>query len=82
MRGVGPAEPLASQAAAAMVLMTRKAYPSALSDVEWDDVKDLLPPASKIGSPRTVELREIIYAIFYLVDNGIKWRAMRHDLPP
>ena len=62
--------------------MTRKAYPSDLNDAKWDDIKDLLPPASKIGSPRTVDLREIINAIFYLVDNGIKWRAMPHDFPP
>lgn len=62
--------------------MTRKAYPSDLNDAEWDDIKDLLPPASKIGSPRTVDFREIINAIFYLVDNGIKWRAMPHDFPP
>ena len=62
--------------------MTRKAYPSDLNDAEWGDIKDLLPPASKIGSPRTVDLREIIDAIFYLVDNGIKWRAMPHDFPP
>lgn len=61
--------------------MTRKAYPSDLNDAEWDDIKDLLPPASKIGSPRTVDFREIINAIFYLVDNGIKWRAMPHDFP-
>lgn len=62
--------------------MTRKAYPSDLNDAEWSDIKDLLPPASKIGSPRTVDLREILDAIFYLVDNGIKWRAMPHDFPP
>lgn len=62
--------------------MTRKVYPSDLNDAEWDDIKDLLPPASKIGSPRTVDFREIINAIFYLVDNGIKWRAMPHDFPP
>lgn len=62
--------------------MTRKAYPSDLNDEEWVEIKDLLPPASKIGSPRTVDFREILNAIFYLVDNGIKWRAMPHDFPP
>jgi putative transposase len=62
--------------------MTRKAYPSDLNDAEWGDIKDLLPPASKIGSPRTIDFREIINAIFYLVNNGIKWRAIPHDFPP
>jgi transposase len=62
--------------------MSRSPYPSDLNDAEWDSIKELLPPASNIGSPRTVDLREIINAIFYLVDNGIKWRAMPHDFPP
>lgn len=62
--------------------MLRKAYPSDLNDSEWDHIKDLLPAASKIGSPRTVDLREIINAIFYIANNGIKWRAMPHDFPP
>jgi transposase len=29
-----------------------------------------------------VDLREILNAIFYRVDNGCKWRAMPHDFPP
>ena len=62
--------------------MLRKTYPSDLNDSEWDCIKDLLPTASRIGSPRTVDLREIINAIFYIDDNGIKWRAMPHDFPP
>jgi transposase len=32
-----------------------------------------------MGSPRTVDLREILNAIFYRVDNGCKWRALPHD---
>jgi transposase len=62
--------------------MSRKPYPSDLSDVEWEKIKPLLPEASKLGSPRRVDLREILNAIFYRADNGCKWRAMPHDLPP
>lgn len=62
--------------------MTRKPYPSDLSDAEWEKIKPLLPSANKLGSPRTVDLREILNAIFYRVDNGCKWRAMPHDFPP
>jgi hypothetical protein len=32
-------------------------------------------PISEIGRPRTVDSREILNAIFYLVNNGIKRRA-------
>jgi transposase len=62
--------------------MPRPAYPSDLNDAEWDSLKEHLPPPSKIGSPRSVDLREIVNAIFYWADNGIKWRAMPHDFPP
>jgi transposase len=62
--------------------MSRKPYPSDLSDAEWEKIKPLLPAANLIGSPRTVDLRDILNAIFYRVDNGCKWRAMPHDFPP
>jgi transposase len=62
--------------------MNRKAYPTDLNEVEWDEIKDLLLPVSEIGRPRTVDFREILNAIFYLVDNDIKRRAMPHDFPP
>jgi putative transposase len=62
--------------------MSRKPYPSDLSDAEWEKIKLLLPEANKLGSPREVDLREILNAIFYRVDNGCKWRAMPHDFPP
>ena len=65
----------------AISLVARLAYPTDLTDEEWEGIKDLLPPASKMGRPRSVDIREIINAMFYLVDNGIKWRAMPHDFP-
>ena len=62
--------------------MSRKPYPSDLSDAEWEKIKPLLPGPNTLGSPRTVDLREILNAIFYRVDNGCKWRAIPHDFPP
>ncbi len=61
--------------------MERRSYPTDLTDQEWSIIEPLLPPPSTIGHPRQVNLREIINAIFYWADNGIKWRAMPHDLP-
>ena len=61
--------------------MTRKPYPSDLNDDEWELIEELIPSYKGIGHPQTVERREIINAILYWVDNGIKWRAMPHDLP-
>lgn len=33
------------------------------------------------GRPRKYSYREILNAIYYVLNNGIKWRAMPHDLP-
>jgi transposase len=62
--------------------MSRKPYPTDLNEQEWQLIEPLLPAPSAIGSPRRVSLREILKAIFYVLDNGIKWRAMPHDFPP
>jgi len=62
--------------------MARAAYPTDLTDAEWNLIKDLFPAPNLIGRPREVDLREVINAIFYWVDNGIKWRALPHDFPP
>ena len=62
--------------------MRRKPYPSDLSDAEWAKLKPLLPAEqNRIGSPREVKLREVVNAVMYVADNGIKWRALPHDLP-
>ncbi|MFD0484179.1 transposase, partial [Kineococcus sp. GCM10028916] len=58
----------------------RKAYPSDLTDAEWELIKPLLPQQGRMGRPRQ-DLREVLNGIFYIVDNGAKWRAMPRDLP-
>ncbi len=62
--------------------MERRSYPSDLTDDEWGLIEGLIPAPSGVGRPRSVNPREIVNAILYLADNGIKWRAMPHDLPP
>jgi transposase len=57
-------------------------YPSDLSDQEWQIIEPLLPPDKEIGRPPEVDLRDVLDAIFYRADNGIKWRAMPMDFPP
>jgi transposase len=61
-------------------------YPSDTTDTQWVLIDRLLPdPAwlSGKGGRREVHCRRaIVDAIFYLVDNGIKWRALPVDFPP
>lgn len=61
--------------------MTRPCYPSDLSDAQWVCVAVFLPPAKHRGRPPTIERREIMNAILYLLRTGCQWRALPHDLP-
>ena len=60
----------------------RKPYPSDLTDAEWAIVKPLIPPAKHGGRPRTVNMREVLNAIIYLLKTGCQWDHLPHDFPP
>jgi putative transposase len=60
----------------------RRAYGSDLSDAQWALVEAQLPPAPGGGRPRTVNLREVVNAIFYRLRTGCAWTRLPHDLPP
>jgi putative transposase len=60
----------------------RQPYPTDLKDNEWEVLAELMPGTARTGRPRKHSYREIINAIFYVLSNGIKWRAMPHDFPP
>lgn len=61
-------------------------YPSDTTDAQWAVIDDLLPDPAWLagqGGRREVHCRRaIVDAIFYVVDNGIKWRALPADFPP
>lgn len=58
-----------------------KTYSSDLTDAEWHRIEPLLPEDKLVGRLREVELREVLNAIFYRVDNGVKWRNLPGDFP-
>ncbi len=60
----------------------RKPYSTDISNSQWAILKPLIPDPKTGGRPRTVDLREIINAIFYILAAGCPWRLMPHDLPP
>jgi putative transposase len=66
--------------------MSRKPYPTDLTDAQWERLAPYLPrPKSggpKGGRPRRVELREVVNALFYHARAGGGWRMLPHDLPP
>jgi len=57
-------------------------YPSDLTDAEWSLVEPFIPPARRGGRRRTVEAREVLNGIFYILSTGCQWVALPKDLPP
>lgn len=57
-------------------------YGSDLTDQEWQRILPLLPPDKTVGSWRTTNLRDVLDAIFYRADNGVKWRNLPKEFPP
>jgi putative transposase len=61
--------------------MRTKSYPSDLTDAQWVCLNPLLPPASNLGRPRKIAIRDVVDAILYRNRNGCTWRALPHDFP-
>ena len=60
----------------------RATYTSDLNDAEWELIKPLLP-LKRIGPGRPIELdmREVVNAIFYLIQTGCQWCNLPNDFP-
>lgn len=57
-------------------------YPSDLSDQEWALIKPLIPPAKTGGNKRTVDVRQIVNGVMYILSTGCQWASLPKDLPP
>ena len=57
-------------------------YPSDLTDAEWVIVAPMIPPARHGGRKRSVNVREVLNGIFYILWTGCQWKALPKDLPP
>jgi putative transposase len=62
--------------------MTRRAYKTDITDAQWQILEPLIPPAKPGGHPRTVDMREVVNGIFYVLRTGCGWEMLPHDLPP
>ena len=57
-------------------------YPSDLTDAEWALVAPMIPPAKRGGNKRTVNMREVVNGLMYILSTGCQWAAMPRDLAP
>ena len=62
--------------------MSRQAYPSDVSDEEWEFVAPYLTLMKEDAPPRVYSLRELFNAWRWFVRAGCPWRMLPSDLPP
>ncbi|WP_425834090.1 IS5 family transposase [Streptomyces fractus] len=62
-----------------------RAYDTDLTDAQWQEIRPLLPVPGWLegrgGRPEGYCHRIMLDAVFYVVDGGIKWRAVPADFP-
>jgi putative transposase len=61
--------------------MKHQTYPTDLTDRQWDCIKELIPAAKPGGRPRSLDMRQVINAILYVVVSGVQWRMLPSDYP-
>lgn len=61
--------------------MSKQTYPTDLTDSQWDIIQELIPPAKSKGRPRSLDMRQVINAILYIVVGGIQWRMLPKEYP-
>lgn len=62
--------------------MSRKGYPSDVSDDEWALVAPYLTLMSEAAPQREHSLREVFNGLRWMIRTGAPWRMMPNDLPP
>ena len=62
--------------------MKRRAYPSDLSDEEWQRLEPMIPVHTGIGRPVKWSRRELVNAMLYVLRSGCQWRMLPHEYPP
>lgn len=60
----------------------RHDYASTMTDDEWAKIAPHLPGPKSLGRPRKHSLRQIVNAIFYLLQSGCQWDMLPKDFPP
>jgi len=58
-----------------------KAYPSNLNRAQFEFLSDLIPEPKPGGRPREVDMWQVLNAIFYVLVEGVRWRALPGEFP-
>jgi transposase len=58
-----------------------KPYPTDISDEAWEWIAPILAQRRGPGRKRTVDIREVVNALFYLDKTGCQCEMLPHDFP-
>jgi putative transposase len=61
--------------------MKTQTYPTDMTDRQWQCITDLIPPPKPGGRPRSLDMRQVINAILYILVSGIQWRMLPKEYP-
>ncbi|MDF1584923.1 IS5 family transposase [Marinimicrococcus flavescens] len=57
-------------------------YATDPTDRERRLIAAFMPPARRVGRPRTTDLREVMNAILYMASTGCQWAMLPREFPP
>src|SRR6266508_1324950 len=61
--------------------MNNQIYPTDMTDIQWNHMREWIPPAKSGGRRGTLDMRMVVNAIFYLVTTGAQWRMLPKEYP-
>ena len=61
--------------------MNTNPYPTDTTDEQWKIIEANIPPQVGRGRPRTVDIRRVVDAIFYISRSGCQYRMLPRDFP-
>src|ERR1700751_3662461 len=57
-------------------------YATDLTEAQWALVDSIIPEGKAGGRPRSIDVRAVVNAIFYLLRTGCQWRLLPREFPP
>jgi len=64
-----------------VVARIQQRYPTDLTDTQWELIAPHIRALPGPGRPRTLDMREVVNAIFYLNRTGCQWEMLPKDFP-
>src|SRR6266404_9675145 len=58
-----------------------RTYATDLTEAQWALVDSIMPEAKPGGRPRSIDVRAVFNAIFYLLRTGCQWRLLPREFP-